>query len=320
MRGAALTTIIALTIVIMPSLALAFGTLSVAGQNREHEFITRLALQNAGLGPETMDEIAGKDGRFGAVGAPDSPDRGLLTKPYAHCDGADHLDIPGYPQTADQAYAILASCRSFIMRSLSRAVEAAGRIADQSGRVDTREIPSLVPCSYNGKSGRAKCDVLAQLGLAFHASQDFYSHTNWTDRALNAPIGPLNPPGLGNSGRAPWLDPRGRAGPVPGLISGCFEGKPERANCLYADLKDRVRHRVLNKDEGTISLSSGRASRGTTIRGAANDNFSRAVDAAIADTRDKWAWFNGQVVTKYGSVRGEAILCAIRNDDENACR
>ncbi|MEZ5872019.1 MAG: hypothetical protein R3D32_09250 [Nitratireductor sp.] len=303
----------------LPNDATAFGTVSVAGQDREHEKITRIALAGFGLGPDTMDEIAGTDGKFGAVGAPDSPDRGLVTKPYAHCDGADHLDLPGYPQTAEQAYAILASCRSFIMKSLQRAVEAAGRIADANGRVDTREIPSLVPCNYNGKSGRAKCDVLAQLGLAFHASQDFYSHTNWNDTELNAPIGPLNPPGLRKNGRAPWLDPRGRAGPVPGLISGCFEGKPERANCFFGDKQDRVRHRVLNKDEGPIDIGSGRAGKGDTIRGAVNGNFARAVDAAIADTRDKWAWFEGQVIAKFGKVRGQAILCAIRNDDENVC-
>ncbi|MCB1458145.1 MAG: hypothetical protein KDJ48_02550 [Nitratireductor sp.] len=302
-----------------PHHATAFGTVSVAGQDREHEKITRIALADAGFGPKTMDEIAGTEGRFGAVGAPDSPDRGLLTKPYAHCDGADHLDLPGYPQTADQAYAILASCRSFIMKSLQRAVEAAGRIADANGRVDTREIPSLVPCSYNGKSGRAKCDVLAQLGLAFHAAQDFYAHTNWNDTALNAPLGPLNPPGLQKTGRAPWLDPRKRPGPVPGLISGCFEGKPERANCFFGNGQDRVRHRVLNKDEGPINVASRRAGKGDTIRGAVHGNFARAVDAAVADTRDKWQWFQGQVVAKFGKVRGEAILCAIRNDDENVC-
>ncbi len=292
--------------------AFAFGSVNIAGQQAEHERITRAALAGFHLGSETMDEIAGKRRSFGAVGAPDRPDRGLLSTKSAHCDGGDHLDTPGYPQSANDAAAHLAACRAGIFAHLSAAVKAAGAIADRRGNINSSEIPTFVSCTYNGKPGRAKCNVLEDLGLAFHAAQDFYAHTNWVDTPANGPIGLDNPPGLGNSGPAPWLAPGNRSAPPAGLISGCFDGIPERLHC-----RGRVHHADLNKDTGPIDPLSGRAGTGTTTRGAVNGNFARAVAAAIADTRSKWAWFEARVVATYGS--GRAIVCAIRNDSENAC-
>ena len=58
--------------------AAAFGTIDGLGQHTEHEEITRAALVRAGLDRETLDSLAGRKGTFGAVGAPDRPDRGLL--------------------------------------------------------------------------------------------------------------------------------------------------------------------------------------------------------------------------------------------------
>ena len=200
-RGAATTA----ALVCLAGSAFAFGSVNVAGQQAEHERITRAALAVYHLGPDTMDEIAGKNRSFGAVGAPDRPDRGLLSTKSAHCDGGDHLDRPGYPQSAGKALERLSACRAGIFAHLDAAVKAAGAIADRSGRIDSAEIPSFVSCTYNGKPGRAKCNVLENLGLAFHAAQDFYAHTNWVDTAADGPIGIDNPPGLGNSGPAPWL-------------------------------------------------------------------------------------------------------------------
>jgi len=292
----------------------AFGSIDLLGQATEHERITRIALAREGLGPETLDEIAGKTNRMGAVGAPDSPERGLMGNAAAHCDGGDFLALPGYPHDQKKAQGALEACRRFILRAMDDAVVKAGRIADESGRVDGDQIPSFVPCLYNGEGGRAKCEVLDLLGLALHAAQDFYSHTNWVDIPDAGPESIDNPPGLRNDGPSPFIDPGRRGAYVPGLISGCFEGKPERAFC-----EGRVRHRALNKDNGRIDVASGAIGKGESPRGAINGNFERAVKAAIADTRGKWRWFNQAVLAKYGKVRGEAILCGMRSDHEREC-
>ena len=294
--------------------AFAFGSVNILGQQAEHERITRAALSAYHLGSKTMDEIAGKRGSFGAVGAPDRPDRGLLRANSAHCDSGDHLDMPGYPQSAKAAQGHLIACRAGIFAHLNAAVKAAGAIADKSGRIDSAAIPTYVSCTYDGKPGRAKCNVLEDLGLAFHAAQDFYAHTNWVDIPANGPIGLDNPPGLGNDGPAPWLAPGGRGAPPDRLISGCFEGIPERLFC-----HGRVHHADLNKDTGTIDPGTGNAGIGTTKRGAVNGNFARAVAAAVADTRNKWGFFEARVMAAYGPLRGKAIICAVRNDDEGVC-
>jgi hypothetical protein len=303
-----------LVVMCVTSGAFAFGSVNILGQQAEHERITRAALSVFHLGPETLDEIAGKRGTFGAVGAPDRPDRGLLSVNAAHCDSGDHLDTPGYPQSATDALGHLAACRAGIFAHLNAAVSAAGAIADVNGQIDSAAIPTHISCTYNGRPGRAKCNVLEQLGLAFHAAQDFYAHTNWVDMPADGPIGLTNPPGLGNSGPAPWINPHERIAPPAGLISGCFQGIPERLFC-----SGRVHHADLNKDTGPIDPSSGKAGTGTTKRGAVKGNFARAVAAAVADTRDKWTYFEARISETYGAVRGKAIICAIRNDDESAC-
>ena len=107
---------------------------------------------------------------------------------------------------------------------------------------------------------------------------------------------------------------------MPGLISGCFEGKPERVLCTYNNGHSRVRHKFLNKDTGRIVVSSGLIGLASTERGLQNGNFERAVSAAIADTKSRWAWLEREILARYGAVRGKAILCGLRNDNESACR
>jgi hypothetical protein len=291
--------------------ALGFGTLNTLGQNAEHEHITRAALTD--FGARTLNELAGETGTFGAVGAPDNPLRGLLVSSEAHCDNADYYDADPsdaaapYAQSEAQSEAALTRCREWIVQRLEAAVRAAEPLSHPN------RLNTSLGCVFNGAPGRAKCTVLENLGLAFHAAQDFYSHTNWVDQPSDSPVGLENPPGLGNSGRAPWLDPRGRV-PFPrGLISGCFQALPESLFC-----SGRIRHAALNKDTGPIG-AAGATGPGTTDRGAINGNFERAVAAAIDDTRDKWRYFGERVVAAYGEENGARIICAVQNDSYRSC-
>lgn len=301
--------VVAVALVSLVSSAHGFGTLNSLGQNAEHEHITRAALSE--FGPRTLDELAGDRGAYGAVGAPDNPLRGLLVSSEAHCDNGDYVQADPtaepYPQTRAEAEAALTRCREWIFQRLDDAVQAAAPLS-RPGRINTS-----LNCVFNGARGRAKCMVLENLGLAFHAAQDFYAHSNWVDRAADAPISLENPFGLGHAERAPWLDPRGGSPFPDGLISGCFQAVPEHLFC-----GSRVRHSVLNKDLGPID-NQGAAGPGGTSRGAIQDNFQRAVGASIDDTRDKWAYFQERVLTTYGEEDGARIICVVRNDDYRGC-
>lgn len=298
------------------STAYSFGILNnhgVLSQNAEHEFITRGALAQFSLGPETLDLIAGKTGGAGAIGAPDIY---LPWKSRAHCDGGDYMAIADYPHTRSKADKRLRKCREWIFENLDKAVKRAGKMVDEDGKVKKPSNPEKLQCVFNGLRGRAKCNVLEKMGYAMHASQDFYSHSNWTDLPdATMVLGFNNPPGLGNLNPSLWLNPRHRQETVPAqLISGCFSLNP--LGC-----KDRVSHGDLNKDTGLtkIQLTPLVIAKGTTQRGQHNGNFERAVRAAIMDSADKWAYFEEQVKIKYPGKRGELIICAVRNDDPAIC-
>jgi len=305
----------AVLIVLSSRAATGFGTISVLGQSGEHEKITVVALTPFAIDPWTLSEIKGRTRVFGAVGAPDSPFRGLLLIKAAHCDGGDTLKTANYPQDAKTAEKILTQCRDWIFRNLRRAVEEAGGLVDAKLRVAPAEQPPRTPCPFSGRPTGHKCNVLEAIGLAFHAAQDFYAHTNWTDMPVDGRVSLTNPTGLGKDVPAPWIDPRLNA-PFPnGLISGCFDGVPERLFC-----RGRVRHAVLNKDTGPIDIKTGAIGAGTTERGRQKGNFARAVRTAIADTRDKWKYFEEQIVQKYGAARGRLIICTVRRDDPATCK
>jgi len=296
-----------------------FGTVRGVGQNAEHERITRHALgcglftdEDNCFQEKSLQELAGTDHDFGAIGI---PDRGsLVTKNNAHCDSGDYLDIPGYPHAAREAQGALESCRAWMKQKLGEAVADAGALVDRSGALAPDQVkPS---CLFVGQmKGKAKCNVIEDLGIMLHASQDFYSHTNWVDQPdADQPIGPENPPGLNKRGRAAFIDLR-HDNPFPrGLISGCFEKLPEPKHCNYGpgDSLHRVKHMVVNKDEGTIDPITG---FGTTRRGSHDDNFAHAIDAAIDDTRDKWLTFRQRLTQEYGSKTGALMACAISHDD-----
>ena len=96
--------------------AAAFGTIRSLGQRAEHETLTRIALGcPAGaptngdcFEPDSLNQLAGQDGTFGAVGAPDSDDQVFDSK--AHCDDADFLNVQGYPQSRSDAARALQEC------------------------------------------------------------------------------------------------------------------------------------------------------------------------------------------------------------------
>lgn len=296
--------------------ALAFGTVRGLGQNAEHERITRHALAcgltgggNDCLQSATLKELAGGDNDFGAIGIPDRGD--LITKNVAHCDSGDYLDVPGYPRTREQANNALYACRAWMHEKFDEAVADAAKLVDAGGALRPDQL--RIPCLFVGQiKGKAKCNVIEDLGILLHASEDFYSHSNWADVADAAqPIGAENPPGLGKSGRAAFIDLR-HDNPFPaGLITGCYEKPPEASHCNYGG-GHRIKHAVVNKDTGTIDPIIG---AGTTPRGMHDDNFAHAVAAAIDDTQDKWLAFRQQLVAAYGSKTGALMACAIAHDD-----
>jgi hypothetical protein len=294
--------------------ALAFGTIHGLGQNAEHGRITRLALGCAGgtepgcLQPRSLSILIGPDGDRGSVSIPDLSK--MTFQASAHCDNGDFLRGAGYPRPQSEARAALEACRAWMAEQLEDAVSDARDLLDADGNLASGAAST--GCRGHDDDS-AKCKVLTHVGLLLHASEDFYAHTNWVDRPdPGQPVGLENPPGLGHEGPAPWIALRGETPFPEGLLSGCFKAVPERLFC-----SGRVRHADLNKDEGTIEPAFG---PGTTPRGATQDNFVRAVRAAIADARDKGALLREQLVARYGATRGATMACVLgRDDPEQDC-
>jgi len=300
--------------IVCASPVFAFGTIVGMGQNAEHERITRHALACGAsipdcFQPDSLDALAGGKGNWGAVGI---PDRGnLIPVNKMHCDGGDWLDVHGYPQSRDTAQAALEACRSWMVQKLGDAVRDAGRLVNDENNIRQSQIS--LPCTFAPQIKEdVKCTVIGDFGVLLHASQDFYAHTNWVDHADSTqPIGPQNVPGLAQTGRAPWIDLR-KDVPFPrGLISGCLQNVPEENYCNYGEGLMRAKRLTLNKDMGTIDPQIG---KGTTPRGLIADNFAHAVEAAIDDTRDKWATLEEQLDATYGDQQGARMACVITHD------
>jgi hypothetical protein len=298
---------------------LAFGVDPAANNlGSEHEKITRAGITT--LEPGTMRQLAGAGEFPGAVGYPDDGDSGLSSIPQAHCLGGDHLEstAPARRQLAEQA---LAACRTFIRTNMDQAVELAGALAE-AGAEDV-----ALGCRFGDEQQSAKCKVLEHLGRALHAAQDFYANTNWVDRPADGPVSVDNPPGLGQSGPAAWLDLRRDEALPEGLVSACAPNRLVPGisfGCeddVLAGVTDTGRISMGRLAKSTGPIGRGTGGKGTTPRGAINGNFARAVTAAVQDTSDKWAYFRERVLAVHGRDKGNRILCAMQRDshDPKAC-
>ncbi|MEU4690896.1 CinY protein [Actinoplanes sp. NPDC023714] len=318
-----------------PSPALAFGTIDTGGQNREHERITRAALACTNerpdcFGPITADYLAGHDREFGAVGAPDSDE---MADSAAHCDDADYLD-GGYPRTETAALTALTDCVEHLRRRFRDGLDSAAFLLDDRGEVVAGEVAAGPECDPRERDeDRAKCTVLESFGRVLHGVQDFYSHSNWADRAdPSRPIGPDNPPGLHRPGPSPLLNLRGPSplldlrgpaplldlrGPAPvmpaGFTTGCYVLHDQVPGVGACEL--RITHAALNKDRGLIDPVSGRATEPGTPRGQVASNFADAVAGAIAESRRQWADFRAELRARYGPAHADRMICALTHDD-----
>lgn len=309
----------------VPPPAHAFGTINSLGQHAEHERITRAALacsaavppSGACIQPATMDQLAGKRGSFGAVGAPDRPHRGEFNRSEPHCTDADYLDRPRYPSSRKEATRQLDDCLSHLRKRWYKAVaEAEGLLFPDRDQVDPAAVRISPDCEFpDERTPYTKCEVLEHFGRSLHGIQDFYSHSNWADEAHpRRPIGVENPPGLNRSVLPSFVNLRIYEGPpdVPrDLLTSCYS----HFERIGLGCRGRVTHTTLNKDNGIIDPVTGKTRDPSTDRGEIKDNFAQAVRLAIADTRRHWKQLREELVSRYGPRRGELMACAISQDD-----
>ncbi|WP_225847738.1 vWA domain-containing protein [Streptomyces sp. HPF1205] len=314
----------------------AFGTVisPELGQHAEHEQITRAALA-CGAGkksdgscfePDSLGQLAGHFGTFGAVGAPDWDETDVAE---AHCDNADFLDVPGYPHDRTARDNAINGCIDHARARYDQGVTAAGQLLDSGDVLRGDQVDISLGCSFNvdgsGSRHNAKCDVIEDFGRALHTVQDFYSHSNYVDRSdPDEPIGPTNPPGLSQSAPSELMN-LSDTGPKkipPNLTTGYYKS-------FFTDfctpLNTLVRHACMNKDKAIInvdtgvdpptwSVSLGLLPQERTHRGVILDNEKRAVDAAVAETRQQWVDFRKSLSHQYGDARAHKMILAITQD------
>ncbi|WP_030770968.1 hypothetical protein [Streptomyces sp. NRRL F-2664] len=306
----------AFAVLVVAALVALPGGPARAFTGEHHEDITRRALP---WQPATLAEMA--DARDGAVNADDK-------RPYfdlgpLHCDNADYLaprHAPDYPRTRDRATTELVACVGTSVARFRNALRAADGLVDADGRVRTDQTDLSARCIWDERPAPAKCAVLEQLGRGWHPLEDFYAHSNWTDRAAPGPIGTANPPGLGRTDVAPFFDIRRYSGMkdadwarevralVPeDLATGCYPDL-DSTGVRPADCAGRVAHnRDLNKDTPA------------SVRSKTGDNFRRATAAASAEISRQWKAFEAELRATYPDMRrGAQMVCALVHDDPAA--
>jgi hypothetical protein len=306
--------------------------------------ITRLALRcpdgqkSDGIcfEPRSLDQLAGVVGNNGAVGSPDTlpPEDSV-----AHCDDADFLDIPNYPQSRENATAQLQRCVDHLRMRFIQGVKGAARMLDGENKLIKREISIgglAGPCLFNHRATTddtvsvAKCVALEGLGRALHGTEDFYAHSNWADQAdRTRAISVVNPPGLNNGAPAPFLDLRSTSNIsrlVPqDLTTGCFnvaEMLPLNGGTGSFGCRDRVIHQNVNKDHGVITLDGTFTADASGVpRNAVLGNFARAVRGAVTDAEERWKNFRDELQFRHGAEKTNLMICAmVRDDPDKDCR
>ena len=356
-------------LMLVPANAHAFMTWNTPG-NAEHERITRLAIAcnsaldrdaPAGLdwkrdlclssGGDTnkqpwwfsfersMRMLAGSDGYFGGVGAPDRFAEAVLSSSdRAHCDNSDAWfprsqgPFGSYPRTFDQRAAGLRACLQLLQKYVGVAVDQAGKLVSADGRLDAPQSDLSDDCNVDydpdlnpGKThdrGWAKCNALISFGRALHITEDFFSHSNWVDQNPGS-LDIKNPQGLKSD---PRIVPAALGYPRTNEQIDSFIANTQVITGAYGSkLADRVKHDdYLNKDEGkgTIDWTTGQipfGDKGHSERSAAgfdgtNDNFQRAAKGAAYAAASVWADYHAGIFARYGADRGAKIWDALREN------
>lgn len=356
---------------LIPTNAHAFMTWNAPG-NAEHERITRLGIAcNSALdrtAPAGLDwredlclpssaatnkqpwwfglerpmrMLAGTDGYFGGVGAPDRFYEAMIdSADYAHCDNGDAWfpafqgPFGNYPRSLDQRTNALRQCMYLLQQYVGVSVSEAGKLVRADGTIDAPQSDLSDDCNVDydpwlnpGKThdrGWAKCNALISFGRALHITQDFFSHSNWIDQTSGS-LSITNPQGLANDIRV-----------VPSVLGyPRYTGDIEKflsetqviTGAYGSGTNNRVKHNeYLNKDEGkgTIDWTTGQipfGDGGHSKRAATGfnsstgmDNFQRAAKAAAYATASIWADYHQAIIATYGTDRGGRIWNAIRGN------
>ncbi|MFJ7159849.1 HET-C-related protein [Streptomyces sp. NPDC101118] len=291
------------------SVALALAVPAPAGAYTlgNHAEITRAALP---WEPLTEDQIASPV--RGAVVASDV-DPAFRHQGPMHCDNADWFPDGAYPRTIEDRNTELTACATGALAQFEAAVAAADGLVDEHGRVPESQTGLRTDCVWNGPDRRAKCEVIRHLGLAWHAVEDFYAHSNWADVAGSGSLGITNPAGLERPEVAPFFafsryahmsDAAVRQDIVERapdeLTTGCYEDLDSAG--VEQDCTGRVSHADLAKDF-----------RGMP-RTRADHNFDRAAVLAQEAIGRQWADFRDELRTAYPGGRGERMVCALVHD------
>lgn len=333
-----------------PQRADAFGTVAISALNQRvvHEPITRTLScvaddkVNPCWQPQSINQLAGKSGTFGAVGEPDNPLDGSPNPAARHCDNVDY----GYGSFNTQADAQKAfdECLTWYQAYMKFAVDSAGALLRPDGTIDPKQTDILGftgstynacrlpdPQKGNTSNDSAKCNVINGLGRALHLYEDFWSHSNWADKANpNSPESRTNPVGLGNTDQPAFFAfPGPSSAPLPeALLTGCDDSLGKLA-CALADpnpavpgtfiIRDlRTLHSQVNKDNGNVDAKTCKASDPITDRGKitvdGSTNFQRAITGACGSARRAWTDLQNQLVTVYGQERAATIIRAITKD------
>jgi len=369
MRRLPLLALTLTTLMLVPATAHAFMTWNSPG-NAEHERITRLGIAcNSALDrrpapagvdwkrdlclPSSADSnkqpgwfsfersmrmLAGTDGYFGGVGAPDRFAEAVLSSSdRAHCDNADAWfpttqgPFGSYPRTFGQRAAGLSDCLHLLQRYVGVAVEQAGLLVNSNGQLDAPQSDLSEDCNVDydpdlnpGKThdrGWAKCNALIAFGRALHITEDFYSHSNWID--LNpSSVDIKNPPGLHNDLRNV---PSALGYPRSDAEIAAFIDQTQVITGAFPKGANRVNHDdYLNKDEGTgtINWTTGQiplGDKGHSVRSAAGsdgagDNFQRAAKGAAYAAASLWVDYRAGIFDRYGADRGAKIWEALRDN------